>query len=431
MTLMNAFSRMPVIPPYIAGDHGASAEGSLVGAFNEMSYFNGVPETVAEQLEHLDEWGGPTTFPHYAAGWAIAGDAPFSWAKQVASNFGGTAAGTVIRWPKGVNGRGEVRAQFTHVVDVAPTILEVAGLPVPKSVNGVPQKGMEGVSFAYTFRDAQAKSRHHTQYFEIAGNRAIYHDGWLAGTVHKAPWEADPRATLDHDRWELYDRRTDWSLANDLAARNPQKLREMQRLFLQEAAKYHVLPIDDRTIERLDPGVAGRPDLMGSRTSLTLYEGMTGILENAFINVKNRSYTITAQVEIPSGGANGVILAQGGRFGGWSLYLKDGRPAYAYNWIGRESYTVASPHVLPPGPATIRLDFAYEGGGRGKGGAATLSVDGQTVANGQIRHTNANVFSLDEGTDVGIDEGTPVSDAYGERDNRFTGKIHEVTVEVR
>jgi arylsulfatase len=290
---------------------------------------------------------------------------------------------------------------------------------------------MEGVSFAYTFRDAQAKGRHHTQYFEIGGNRAIYHDGWLAGTVHKAPWEAAPRATLDKDRWELYDRRTDWSLANDLAAKHPQKLREMQRLFLKEAAKHNVLPLDDRTIERLDPSVAGRPDLLGSRTSLSLYEGMTGILENAFINVKNRSYTITADAEIPSGGANGVILAQGGRFGGWSLYLKDGKPAYTYNWIGRESYTVASPNALPPGPATIRLDFAYDGGGRGKGGTATLSVNGQRVADVRIRNTNANVFSLDEGADVGIDEGTPVTDAYGDRDNKFTGKIHKVTVEVK
>lgn len=416
---------------YIAGDNGASAEGSLVGMFNEMSYFNGVPETVADQLQHLDKWGGPETFPHYAAGWAIAGDAPFSWAKQVAANFGGTAAGTVIRWPKGFKAKGEVRSQFTYVTDVAPTVLEVAGLPMPKSVNGTVQQPMAGVSLAYSFNDAQAKSRHVTQYFEIGGNRAVYHDGWLAGTVHKAPWEAQPRATLDQDRWELYDRRNDFSLANDLASTNPAKLEEMQALFMREARKYDVLPIDDRSLERLDPALAGRPDLMGGRTSLTLYEGMAGIAENAFINVKNRSHSITAEVEIPEGGANGVILAQAGRFGGWSLYVKDGKPAYAYNWIGRETTTVASAQPVPAGKATIKLDFAYDGGGRGKGGTATLYVNGQKAAEGRIANTNANVFSLDEGADVGADEGTPVTDAYEPHDNRFSGRIDTVTVEVK
>ncbi len=416
---------------YIAGDNGASAEGSLVGMFNEMSYFNGAPETVPDQLSRLEEWGGPETFPHYAAGWAIAGDAPFTWAKQIASNFGGTASGMVIRWPKGFAAKGEVRSQFHHVVDLAPTVLEVAGLPVPKSVNGTAQTPMEGVSFVYTFADAAAGSRHVTQYFEIAGNRAIYHDGWLAGTVHKAPWEPQPRAALDQDRWELYDRRTDFSLARDLAAKEPEKLKEMQALFLKEAAKYHVLPIDDRSFERLDPAVAGRPDLMGTRTSLTVYDGMAGIMENAFINVKNRSHSVTADVRIPAGGGQGVIIAQAGRFGGWSLYLKDGKPTYTYNWIGRESYTVASTQPLPPGSASIRVEFAYDGGGRGRGGTAMLLVNGQKVAEGRIAHTNANVFSLDEGADVGIDEGTPVTDAYREHDNRFTGAIDKVVIQLK
>jgi len=415
---------------YIAGDNGASPEGNMVGMFNEMSFFNGVPETVTDQLKYLDKWGGPETFPHYAAGWAIAGDAPFSWAKQVAANFGGTAAGTVIRWPKGFKAKGEVRSQFTYVTDVAPTVLEVAGLPMPKSVNGTVQKPMEGVSLAYTFNDAKAQGRHSTQYFEILGNRAIYHNGWLAGTVHRAPWESQPRATLDNDKWELYDRSNDFSLANDLASKNPAKLKDMQALFLKEAVKYSVLPIDDRTFERLDPALAGRPDLMGGRTSLTLYEGMAGIAENAFINVKNRSHSITAEVEIPPGGANGVILAQGGRFGGWSLYVKDGKPTYTYNWIGREHVAVASAQPAPTGKVTIRLDFAYEGGGRGKGATATLSVNGQQVAEGRIANTNANIFSLDEGADVGVDEGTPVTEDYKEHDNKFTGKIDKVTVEV-
>jgi arylsulfatase A-like enzyme len=416
---------------YIAGDNGASPEGSLVGMFNEMSFFNGAPETVADQLRHLDQWGGPETFPHYAAGWAIAGDAPYTWGKQVAANFGGTAAGTVIRWPERIKAKGEVRRQFHHVVDIAPTVLEAASLPFPKAVNGTPQKPLEGVSLAYTFEDAQAKSRHTTQYFEIAGNRAVYHDGWLAGTVHRAPWEPKPRASLDQDRWELYDTSRDFSLANDLAAANPNKLKEMQGLFLKEAVKYNVLPIDDRSTERLDPAVAGRPDLMGGRTSLTLYEGMTGVMENAFINVKNRSYTVTAELDIPEDGASGVILAQGGRFGGWSLYVKDGKPAYAYNWIGRERYTVASAQPLPAGKATLVLDFVYDGDGRGQGGTATLSANGQKLAEGRVEHTHANVFSIDEGADVGMDEGTPVTGDYRERENRFTGRIGKVSVDVK
>jgi arylsulfatase len=416
---------------YIAGDNGASAEGSMTGLFNEVSFFNGVPEQLADVLRYIDNWGDPTTYPHYAVGWAIAGNTPFSWAKQVASSYGGTRNGTVIHWPRGIKAKGELRSQWHHVVDIAPTVLEAAGLPFPNVVNGTSQKPFEGVSLVYTFNDAQAQDRHRTQYFEIGGNRAIYHDGWLAGTVHRAPWEPQPRAALEQDTWELYDTRTDFSLAHDLASQHPQKLKEMQALFLQEAVKYSVLPIDDRSIERFNPAIAGRPDLMGGRTALTVYEGMTGMMENAFINVKNRSHTITAEVEIPAGGANGVVLAQAGRFAGWSLYFTDGKPAYVHNWIGREHYTVAAAEPAAPGKATIRLDFAYDGGGLGKGGTVTLSVNGQKVAVGRITHTVPLVFSGDEGADVGVDEGTPVTDAYKEGDNRFTGTIHRVTVEVK
>jgi arylsulfatase len=417
---------------YIAGDNGASAEGGLTGTSNELTYFNAVQESVADQHTRLDRWGGPETYPHFAAGWAVAGTTPFAWTKQVGGDYGGSTNGMVIHWPSRIRARGEVRAQWHHVIDLAPTILEAAGLPFPTSVNGTAQTPFEGVSLAYTFDNAKANGRHTTQYFEIAGSRAIYHEGWLARTIHRVPWEPRPRATFDQDVWELYDTRRDFSLANDLAASNPAKLRELQALFMQEAAKYHVLPLDDRSIERMDPRLAGRPDLMGDRTSLTLYPGMTGMMENTFLNVKGRSLTITADVQIPQGGANGVILAQGGRFGGWSLYLKDGKPAYTYNWVGLERFTVAAPEPLPAGKATIVLDFAYDGGGRGQGATATLTINGTRVAEGRIAKTNAFVFSLDEGADVGIDEDTPVTEVYqaGVR-SRFTGTIDRVTLQVR
>jgi len=417
---------------YIAGDNGTSAEGGENGMFNEYTYFNGVQETVPDMLKVLDAWGSPETYPHMAAGWALAFDTPFGWMKQVASDFGGTRNGLVVHWPKGIQAKNQVRAQFAHVIDVAPTILEAAGLPEPKSVNGTPQIPMEGVSMAYTFADAKAKDRHVTQYFEIAGNRAIYHDGWFARTIHRAPWERQARRPLQDDVWELYDVRSDFSLTTDLAAKNPAKLAELQAVFLREAEKHHVLPIDDRTLERAIASAVGRPDLMEGRTSLTLAEGMTGMSENVFLDVKNKSVTITADVEVPQGGGHGTILAQGGRFGGWSLYVKDGVPAYDYNFLGLQRASVASTKPLAPGKATIRFDFAYDGGGPGKGGTGTLSVNGQQVAQGRIEHTQAAIFSADETADVGIDLGTPVVEAIGsEAKSRFTGRIPKVTIEVK
>jgi hypothetical protein len=297
-------------------------------------------------------------------------------------------------------------------------------------VNGTPQTPIEGVSMAYSFADARAKDRHKTQYFEIFGNRGVYHDGWLAHTVHRAPWEGKGRHPLLEDKWELYHVEEDFSAATDLAAKNPAKLKELQELFLKEAAKYRVLPLDDRFLERTNADMVGRPDLMAGRTSVTVYEGMIGMTENVFINIKNRSHTVTAEVTIPKGGANGVILSQAGRFGGWSLYLKDGKPMYAYNFLGLKTYKVAAADPLPAGKATIRFEFAYDGPGLGKGGTGTILVNGKKAAEGKIDRTQANMFSADEGADVGQDGETPVSDDYKESDNKFTGKIHKVVIEV-
>jgi arylsulfatase len=417
---------------YIAGDNGTSAEGGFVGMYNEMTYFNNVTEKVEDLLPLIDKWGGPETFPHMAAGWAVAFDAPFSWTKQVASDFGGTRNGMIVHWPKGIEEKGGLRGQFGHVIDIAPTILEATSLPEPKSVNGTPQTPIEGESLLYTFNDANAEERHTTQYFEMFGNRAVYHEGWLARTLHRAPWQTVDMQPLESDVWDLYNVREDFSLTNNLADEHPQKLAELQALFMSEAEKYHALPIDDRVIARMNPAIAGRPDIMGDRMSLTLYDGMDGMLENTFINVKNRSKTITAKIDVPNGGANGVILGQGGRFGGWSLYVKDGKPAYTYNFLGLSQYTIASEKRLPAGPATVVLDFDYDGGGVGKGGTARLSVNGKNVAEGRIEKTQPLIFSADETADVGLDNQTPVVEGIGvgRDETRFTGDIKTVVIAV-
>jgi arylsulfatase len=418
---------------YIAGDNGTSGEGGQNGLFNEYTYFNGVPEKVEDMLKKIDLWGGPQTYPHMAAGWAVALNSPFGWMKQVPSDFGGTRNGAVVSWPKGIKARNEVRSQFSHVIDVAPTVLQAAGLPEPKVVSGVKQIPMAGTSLVYSFDDGKAKERHTTQYFEIAGNRAIYHDGWLARTIHRAPWEAKPRRALsDNSAWELFDTRSDFSLANDVAAQHPKRLAELQALFLTEARKHGALPLDDRVFERLDGAAVGRPDVMGSRKSLTLSEGMVGMLEGVFINVKNRSSTITAEIEVPPNGGNGTLIAQGGRFGGWSLYVKDGMPAYDYNFLGLQRTSIASPKKLAPGKAELRFQFDYDGGGPAKGGLGTLFVNGEKVAEGRIPVTQPGLFSADETADVGIDLGTPVVEEIGaEAKSRFSGRIPKLTVEVR
>jgi arylsulfatase A-like enzyme len=418
---------------FIAGDNGTSAEGGFVGMYNEMTYFNGVEEKVEDLIPLMDQWGGPGTFPHMAAGWAVAFDAPFMWTKQVASDFGGTRNGMIIHYPKGIKEKNGIRTQFSHAIDIAPTVLEVAGLPEPKVVNGVPQTPIEGTSLAYSFNDAKAAERHTMQYFEMFGNRAIYNNGWFARTIHRAPWQTKNLPPLDKDVWDLYNVNEDFSLTNNLAAKYPEKLREMESLFMWQAQKYHVLPIDDRTVERTNAALAGRPDLLGDRTSLTLYEGMEGMMENTFINIKNRSFSITAELNIPKDGANGVILSQGGRFGGWSLYMKNGKPEFTYNFLGLDRYVVSSSEKLSKGPVTVKLDFVYDGKGFGKGGKATIYVNDKAVGDGRVEKTQPNIFSADETADVGLDNQTPVAEGigYGPEETRFTGKINKVTVEVK
>jgi arylsulfatase A-like enzyme len=418
----------------VYGDNGTSAEGGRNGMFSEMTYFNAVQEKVEDMLKYLDKWGSHETYPHMAAGWAVALDTPYQWTKQVASDHGGTKVGMAIHWPKGIKSKGELRTQFHHVIDVAPTILEAAGLPEPKVVNGVEQRPMDGVSMVYTFDDAKAKERHTTQYFEMFGNRAIYHDGWFARVIHKAPWEPKPRRPLtDDSAWELYDTRSDFSLINNLADNHPEKLAELKALFIQEAERNNALPLDDRFPERLSAEIVGRPDLMAGRTSLTLGEGMTGMTENVFINIKNKSKTIAAEIEVSEDTvAHGTLIVQGGRFGGWSLYVKDGVPAYDYNFLGLESTTVGGKEKLKNGKSTIRFEFAYDGGGFGKRGMGTLFVNDKKVAERRIERTQPMIFSADETADVGIDLATPVVASIGSKSkSKFTGKIDKVTVEVK
>lgn len=411
---------------FIAGDNGASAEGQMNGMYSEMTYFNGVVETVPDMLQHYDEWGSPSTYPHYSAGWAVAMDAPFSYTKQVASDFGGTRNGMIVQWPKGIKAKGELRSQFGHVIDIAPTVLEVVNIPAPTMVNGIKQDPIEGTSLMYTFNDAGAAERHKVQYFEMLGNRGVYQDGWFARTIHRPAWRAKPLRALQDDVWELFNANVDFSLTRDLSAKEPERLKAMQALFMKEAEKYHVLPLDDRLLERTNAALMGRPTLMGDRTSVTYGAGMKGMGVDIFIDLRNTSYTITADVEVKSNG-NGVIVCQGGRFGGLSFYMKDGKPAFSYNYLGLEQMHVMAPTALPPGSYQLTYTFLYDGGGAGKGGKATISVDGKSVAEGTFSKTQPGIFSVDDLADIGVDDGTPVVD-YG-TSSRFTGTIKAVKIE--
>ncbi|GAA4361257.1 arylsulfatase [Angustibacter luteus] len=418
---------------YIIGDNGASAEGTMNGAFNEMANFNGMAalETPEFMLSRMDELGSPSSYNHYSVGWAWAMNTPLQWTKQVASHWGGTRNGTIVHWPHGIQEKGGLRSQFSHVIDVAPTILEAAGLPEPTMVNGVLQSPMEGTSMVYSFNEAAAPERHDLQYFEMFGNRGIYHRGWSAVTKHKTPWMiVDPNmGPFDADVWELYDGSSDYSQANDLAADQPERLAHLQRLWLIEATKYNALPMDDRSGERLNADLAGRPTLIHGSSQL-LFAGMGRLSENSVVSIKNKSFSVTADVDVPAGGAEGVIIAQGGRFGGWSFYAKDGKATFVYNLLGIQEFAVTADVAVPAGHHQLRMEFAYDGGGLAKGGDVTLFHDGDAVGSGRVAATQAMIFSADETTDVGYESGTTVTPAYTSRTSRFTGKIHWVQLDV-
>ena len=414
----------------IIGDNGASAEGSMHGTTNEGFTINHMNEIETEEyvVAHMADIGTPNSYNHYAVGWAHAMDTPYQWTKQVASHWGGTRNGTIVSWPNGIEARGEIRNQFAHAIDVAPTVLEAAGIPEPATVHGVTQRPYEGTAMNYTFDDADAAERHETQYFEMLGNRAIYHKGWTAVAKHKDPWLASAHG-LDDDVWELYNIEEDWTQSHDLAAEEPARLAHLQRLFLIQAARFNVLPMDIRSAERMNPSIAGRPELI-TGTTQTLYPGMRRLSENTTINIKNRSYTVTAKVVVPESGAEGVLIAQGGAYGGWSVYATGGRLAYAYNLLGIDTTILHSDDPVPTGDQELRVHFAYDGGGYGKGGTVTMYAGDAQIGEGRVERTIPFQFSFDETTDVGADLASPVSSDYGATGNEFTGSLSWVRIDL-
>ncbi len=414
----------------IVGDNGASAEGTPNGTFNELLVLNGASalETVEFMASRIGEFGTPAAYNHYAVGWAHAMDTPYQWTKQVASHWGGTRNGTIVHWPAGIQAKGEHRNQFHHVIDVAATVLDVAGLPEPTFVHGVQQMPLHGVSMAYSFDDAGAAERRETQYFEMFVNRGIYHQGWTACTRHSTPWVMAELPAIDDDVWELYGP-DDWTQARNLAQEQPEKLADLQRLFVLEASKYNVFPLDDRRVERFNSDLAGRPQLIRG-TSQLLFGGMGRLSENSVVVIKNKSHAVTAEIVVPEDGANGVIVAQGGAFGGWTLYAHESRPVYCYNLFGLQRFKVSGDEPIPAGEHQVRVEFTYDGGGLGKGGTATLFVDGSKVGEGRVEATVPMAFSADETTDLGSDSGTPVTDDLGPKETEFTGRVRWVQLDI-
>jgi len=417
---------------FIMGDNGASAEGTLQGTTNEVATAaNSVTESLPYLLSMIDQLGGPLTYNHYPVGWAHAMDSPMQWTKQVASHFGGTRNGMVISWPARIKDSGGIRSQFAHIIDIVPTIYEATGITPPTVMDGTQQKPLEGTSLVYTFDNANAPTRHTTQYFELVGNRAIYKDGWMASTTPlRLPWvtigsEPNP----DDFKWELYNINQDFSQANNLAASNPAKLKELQDAFDVEARKYDVYPLDSSFASRADPAI--RPSLTRGRTEFTYYPGMVRIPEGSAPNFKNKSWAIAAEVTIPDTGASGVLATIGGRFGGWALLMQDSKPQFAYALSNQaeHKFKITSNQPIPAGNHVVRFGFKYDGGGIGKGATGTLFVDGTPVAEGRIPQTIGVRFSLDETFDIGSDMGTPVVEDYVDKmPFAFTGTLNKFVV---
>jgi len=418
---------------YISGDNGSSPEGTPNGTPNEMTTFNGIDVPLAEQLKVMDAWGSDQTYPHMAVGWTWAMDTPFKWTKQVASHFGGTRNGMAIAWPARIKDAGGIRDQFHHVIDIVPTILEATGIPAPVEVDGIQQRPIEGVSMAYSWdkANANAASKRTTQYFEMAGMRAIYHEGWIASTTpYRAPWDITaptPKDVVNGLTWELYDLTKDWTQFNDVAKDNPTKLQELQDLFWVEASKYQVLPLDASGFTR---SIAQRPSIVAGRTEFNYLTPITGILPGNEPNIFNKSYSITADFTVPKGGGEGVLVTDGGRFGGYALYLKKGKPVLNYNLEGVARFRWEGKQALAPGKHIVNFDFNYDGPGFAKGGTGVLSVDGREVAKQTVPHTVPFIFGIDESFDVGSDTGTPVEDAEYQVPFAFNGTLHKVTLKL-
>ena len=415
---------------YLIGDNGAASVGGPDGTFNELLRINGVSDSAEDMMEKIDTLGGPLSFPQFPTAWALCMDTPYQWTKQVASHYGGTRNGLIVHWPKVVRDAGAIRSQWHHVIDFAPTALEAAGIPPPMVVDGVEQVPMHGVSFLYSMRDGSAEERRLTQYFECAGNRGIYHKGWTAVAKHRTPWKTKvPEThTVRQDNWELYDTLSDWTQAVDVAKDHPELLERLKKTFLSEAVKYGVLPLDDRFHERFNPVLAGRPAPMGGRTTIVLPAGMPRLRENVAPNLKNTSFSIHAVAD-HSAGCSGVLAAQGTRFGGWSLYVREGHAVYCYNFCGIERVYVRSSSLIPDGPRNIGIHFAYDGGGLGKGGNLTLLVDGERVGSGRLERSTQFLFSQEGTFDVGVDRGAPVTDEYeGNRKNAYSGNLHYIEI---
>ncbi|WP_380877614.1 arylsulfatase [Sphingomonas sp. DBB INV C78] len=416
---------------YIAGDNGSSAEGGIEGSLCENMFFNGFPEKWEDNIKAIDELGGPKHFNHFPSAWAHAMNTPFQWTKQVASHFGGTRNPMIISWPDQIKDKGGLRDQFIHTIDIVPTLYELCGVTAPSELNGIQQKPIEGVSFAHVFDDAEAASHRKTQYFELGVNRGLYHDGWMASAPSFVPWQPvrSEDWSPDDQVWELYKLDEDFSQAKDLAAEHPDKLRELQDRWWVEAAKYNVLPLDWRATIRMNAEAMGRPSLVGKRTSATYHEGMVALPDAACLPMLNKSWTITAEIELPEK-AEGMVITHGGLEGGYGLYLREGKPVFVYNFLSIDRPTFAASEALPAGKTTLVVDFDYDGGGMGKGGKISLSANGKTVAEGRLERTVPIQFSLGEGLDIGMDTGSPIDFTY-KMPFKFTGKIAKVEVEVK